>query len=246
MISGSLIAPFCHDLSWPENITSWFRAAVYYHHVPASGLDPVNFLRELTNDVLCRTNPEDKDGWTCLKNACDKSIHLKLEGVNQRAMRNLVHNLLIFTNLLLIRHYGLMTVPASLRFVMDDPERQEAYEAGVEGAQRALRERIGLAYESLENAIEEMKQRPRPEVLRFVETAKALSPIPDYLRSIKAEDKGVFRLTLSRSRNDGCFYEFRPHDPIGWEMTNGAPARDRFANDDMSSKGVFGKRDEVV
>ena len=40
MISGSVIAPFRHDLTWPESVQTRFRAAVYYRHVRVPDATP--------------------------------------------------------------------------------------------------------------------------------------------------------------------------------------------------------------
>ena len=39
---------------------------------------------------------------------------------------------------------------------------------------------------------------------------------------------------------DSCEYVFHPHDPIGWMRTSGSRAKDRFADDAMSSENAFG------
>ena len=47
MINGSVVVPFQHDSTWPEDVQTGFRSAVYYLHVRVPGHDPTNHLREL-------------------------------------------------------------------------------------------------------------------------------------------------------------------------------------------------------
>lgn len=242
MINGSVLAPFRHHSTWPDDVLMKFRSAVYYHHAHVSGRDPVIYLRELILHVLRKDKPEDMEKqWGCLKDACDKVMHLAVKVDNDEEMANLVQNLLIFSNLLLIAHYGLES-SLSLRFEMNDSSKQEEYDAGMKGAREKFMADIDRAYESLESAIAKLGKRGDAPygTLKLAESADVLSPVPSSHHFIAREDSATIVFEW-KSFVNGFVYEFRPHDPIGWVMTSGIPAEDRFADDSMSSEGGVAK-----
>lgn len=116
--------------------------------------------------------------------------------------------------------------------------------AGTAEAQRSRRPRrpaSAEAGESLENAIEELRQpggRLRGSL--NLEDADVLAPIPSMHHLLDGRDASRGRFVFEIRDTGVCEYEFRPHDPVGWVMTSGNPARDGFAGDAMSSKGVWG------
>ena len=243
MINGSVRAPFRHDSTWPGGVLTRFRSAVYYFYVPVPGRDPVNHLRELIRQELRKEKPEETSTqWTYLKNACDKIVHLAIKGVNDEEMFNLVKNLLIFANLLLIWDYGLES-SSFMRFEPDESAKKEKYEVERRAARERFSASIDHAYKSLENAIEELRQNggSRRGSLKLEKGVAVLSSIPSFHHVINAQDVSKGEMVWVIHDTDGCEYEFRPHDPIGWVMMSGNRSKDRFADDAMSSMGVFGR-----
>ena len=242
MINGSVTAPFRHDSTWPDGVQQWFRKAVYYRHVPVPGCDPVNHLRELIELVRHRGEPRDTlNRWKDLKRACNKVVHGATEGINDQQMPNLVTNLLVFANLLLIRDYGLEA--SSLGFETDELARKEEYEMKSKAAGKRFAASIHQAYESLENAIEKLKQSNGQlrDSLKLEKEEAVLSSIPSSHHVINAQDvsKGTFVFAINST--DNCGYMFYSHDPIGWVRISGTRANDKFADDDMSSEMTFRK-----
>ena len=239
MINGSVIAPFRHDSTWPDDVLARFRPAVYYLHVPVPGRDPVSHLRELIRLILRKQErPETSDQWTYLKDACNNVVHLSVDGnVKDEEMANLAKNLLIFANLLLIEDYGLETL-SSVRYETEDSAKNEEHEARSKAAREQFLANINHAYESLENAIKALRQPGggRREPLNL-EKAAVLSLISSSHPLVNDEDDPTGRIVLVIHDTDACEYAFHPHDPIGWEMTGGNRANDRFADDGMSSMG---------
>ena len=242
MINGSVIAPFRHNSTWPDGVLTRFRSAVYYLHVHVPGRDPTNYLRELILLVLHEEKPQETSTqWEYLKDACDKVVHLVIEGVDDEEMFHLVKNLLIFANLLLVWDYGLES-SFSMRFETDEVAKKEEYEMGSKAAGKRFWASIDHAYESLETAIEKLRQSDGKlrGSLKLEKEAAVLSSIPSDHHVINAQDVSKGKLVCVISDKGRREYEFRPHDPIGWVMTSGNRAKDRFADDAMSSAGVFG------
>ena len=243
MINGSVSAPFRHDSTWPDGVLTQFRSAVYYLYAHVPGRAPENYLRELTQLVLKKEKPpETLTHWTYLKDACDKIVHLAVKGVNDEEMFNLVKNLLIVANLLFIRDYGLES-SSFLRFGIDESAKKEKYEVGRMAARERFSASIDNAYKSLEKAIEELRQSGGSlrGSLNFEKGAAVLSSIPSFHHVINAQDVSKGKMVLVIPETDGCEYEFRPYDPIGWVRMSGNRSEDRFADDAMSSMGVFGR-----
>ena len=246
MINGSVIAPFRHDSTWPDEPLRLFRSAVYYLHVHVPGRDAVNFLRELVLLTLRKhKRSETSTQWNYLKDACDKVIHRALDGnVKDEEMNHLANNLLVFANFLLIEDHGLES-SSSLRFRTEDPARNEEHDEMSRAARERFLESVEQAYQSLENAIEGLRQ-PGGKLRGSLnlEGSDVLSPIPSSHHLIDKEDlaKGTIEITLSGA-SGAYHYEFRPHDPIGWEMTKGSRSKDRFLDDALSSPGMW--RDPV-
>ncbi len=243
MINGSVIAPFRHDSTWPDGVLTQFRSAVYYLYVPVPGRAPANYLRELILQELRKgKSQETSTQWKYLKDACDKVVHLALKGVNDEDMFNLVKNLLIFANLLLVSDYGLES-SSSMRFEPDESAKKEEYEMGRKTARERFSARIDHAYESLEIAVEKLRQSDGSlrGSLRLEKGVAVLSSISSFHHDINAQDVSKVKMVWVKHDTDRCEYEFRPHDPIGWVMMSGNRSNDRFADDAMSSMGVFGK-----
>ena len=243
MINGSASAPFRHDSTWPGGVLTQFRSAVYYLYVHVPGRDSAYYLRELTLLVLSKKKPPaTSTQWTYLKNACDKIVHLAIKGVNDEEMFNLVKNLLIFANLLLIWDYGLVS-SSSMRFEPDESAKKEEYEVGHKAARERFSASIDHAYKSLENAIEELRESGGSlrGSLKLEKGVAVLSSIPSFHHVINAQDVSKGEMVWVIHDTDGCEYEFHPHDPIGWVIMSGNRSKDRFADDAMSSMGVFGR-----
>ena len=84
--------------------------------------------------VLNKERAKNKaEQWKCLKNACNKIVHVSIDGVDDEEMPILVKNLLVIANLLLILDYGLQPT-SSLRFVIRDPVKQKEHETGSRAA----------------------------------------------------------------------------------------------------------------
>ena len=242
MINGSVIAPFRHDSTWPDGVQTGFRAAVYYRHARVPGRDAVSYLRELTSLVLREKKPRDTSTqWEYLRDACDKVVHLAIKGTDDEEMPKFVTNLLVFANLLLIRDYGL-EASSSMQFEADEPARKEEHELKSKAARKRFLESIHDAYESLEASIKKLKQRGGSlrGPLELEKGAAVLAPIPSSLHVIDARDVSRGKLVCVINDTDNCEYVFHPHDPIGWMRISGSRAKDRFADDAMSSENAFG------
>ena len=180
MINGSVIAPFRHNSTWPGGVLTRFRSAVYYLHVHVPGRDPANYLRELVLLVLREEKPQETSThMKYLKYACDMVVHLAIEGVDDEEMPHLVKNLLIFANLLLVWDYRLES-SFSVRFETDEVARKEEYDMGSKAAGKRYRASIDHAYESLETAIEKLRQSKGKlrGSLKLEKEAAVLSSIP--------------------------------------------------------------------
>ena len=237
MINGTAGAPFQHDSTWPEDVQTRFRSAVYYLHVRVSGHDPTNHLRELVVPMAKKRGTNTPEQWECLKIACNKIVHVSIDGVDDEEMPILVRNLLVIANLLLILDYGLRP-RTSLRFVSRDPVKQRQHEVGSRAAREEFLARIDEAYRSLDDAISEWRaKRGGPKRrLKLEEVAQVLSSIPSVHHMVDGNSTNVEMRITSHDRDvDACRYEFRPVDPIGWVMMNGSSSKDRFADDRMSS-----------
>ena len=241
MINGTVLAPFRHDSTWPGEELTLFRHAVYYFHVHVPGRDSVTILKE-----LARKKSATDSRWRYLKDASDKVAHLAVRGVNDEEMCNLAKNLLIFANVLVVEEYGL-EAPVSVRCEGTNEEKNKEDEAGVEAARRKFAESINDAYESLESAIDGMKQKGKGAKgrqrgsLRLGKT-RVLSPVPSTHHFRRGDDD--FRIVLRLPNADACGYTFHPHDPIGWVMESGKRSDDRFADDVTSSMGVWSKKSD--
>ena len=244
MINGSVVAPFQHDSTWPEDVQTRFRSAVYYLHVHVPGRDPTNQLRELVDWVLSKKHAKStSEQWKCLKNACNKIVHVSIDGVKDEEMRIFVKNLLVIANLLLISDYGLQR-NSSLRFVVRDPVKQKEHETGSKAAMEKFLAGIDQAYASLEDAIREWRREGgnAKRRLKLGKGARVLSSIPSVHHMIDEEPSNIkMRITSHNRDPDKCQYEFRPADPIGWVMMNGNRSKDRFVDDPMSSDWTPGK-----
>ena len=244
MINGSVVAPFQHDSTWPEDVQTRFRSAVYYLHVHVPGHDPTNHLRELVEWVLNKERAKNTaEQWKCLKNACNKIVHVSIDGVDDEGMPILVKNLLVIANLLLILDYGLQP-KSSLRFVIRDPVKQKKHETGSRAAMEKFLAGINQAHGSLEDAIREWRSKGggAKRRLKLEKGAGVLSSIPSVHHMIDEHPSNVEMRITSQDRDaDKCQYEFRPANPIGWVMMNGNPSKDRFADDPMSSTWTPGK-----
>lgn len=249
MINGSALAPFRHDSTWPDGVLTNFRSAVYYLYLPKSivGKRPEFYLRELILLVLRDEKPQETLAqWKYLKNTCDRVIHLAVQGISDEEMFNLVNNLLVFANLLLIRDYGLEATP-SIRFETDDLAEKEKNEKGAQAAKEQFMESIDRAYESLENALEKLKQRDGKfrGPLTLEKGAAVISSIPGSFHAPEIQDASDVKLVIVINSTDRCEYMFFPHKPVGWVMLNGDQAKDKFADDPMSSTKQFGKQNTV-
>lgn len=244
MINGSAIAPFRHDSTWPDHVQTNFRSAVYYLHKRVAGRGPEIYLRELILLVLREEKPQETLAqWEYLKDTCDKVLHAAIRGVSDEEMFNLVSNLLVFANLLLIRDYGLESTP-SIRFETDDLAEKEKNEMGAKAARDQFMASIDRAYESLESALEKLKQRdgkPRGP-LRFETGAAVISSIPGSFHILEIQDTSDVKFVIAINGTDRCEYMFYPHNPVGWVMMKGSHAKDNFADDCMSSTKLFGKQ----
>ena len=228
MINGSPLAPFQHDSSWPDNVVKLFRGAVYRLHCPSPGSDSVNMLREMIRIVEKNLKEEEsEDGirtiWGSLREACNKIVHLKTKGIGSKQEQiNLVTNLLSFANLLLISQYGLVEGMSICS--------KYAPEETSEAAHQKFMMNVDAAYVSLARAIDDMGST-RPEYLNL-ENSKVISSIPS-THSLATGNVFVLRMP---KRTDAYKYHFRLHDPIGWDLVSGVPAKDRFADDQFSVK----------
>ena len=74
-----------------------------------------------------------------------------------------------------------------------------------------------------------------------LKNSSVLSAIPSSHHFIEHDENPTFVVEVKSGMDDVCNYAFRPHDPIGWELTNGNTQTDRFHDDSMSSPGVWGK-----
>lgn len=231
MINGRAVASFQHDSTWSEDVQTRFRSAVYYLHVHVSGHDPINHLRELVVPMIKKRQTITAQQWGCLKIACNKIVHVSIDGVGYEEMPTLVKNLL------LILDYGLRP-GASLRFVSRDPVKQRQYGASSRAATDEFLARIGEVCRSLNDVISEWRAEhgdpKRP--LKLDESARVLSSNRSVHPLIGGNSTNVEMRITSHDRDvDACRYEFRPVDPIGWVMVNGGSSKDRFADDLMSS-----------
>ena len=236
-LSGRTVS---HDSTWPEEVQTRFRSAVYYLHMRIPGHDSTNHLRELIDWRLTKERAKNNTKeWKCLKKACSKIAHVCTDGVDDEEMPILVKNLLVIANLLLILDYGLQAT-SSLRFVIMDPVKQKEHETGSKAAMEKFVAGIDQAYGSLENAIK--KGGGKRQRLKLEKEVGVLSSIPSVHRMIDEDASKVELRIASHDRDpDKCQYEFRPVDPIGWVMTNGNRSKDIFANDPMSSAWTPGK-----
>lgn len=246
MINGSVIAPFRHESTWPNGVLTMFRSAVYYLHVHVPGRDPANYLRELIMLIQREEKPRESSSlWAYLKDTCHKVVHVATQDITDNDMVNLVTNILILANLLLIRDYGLGP-SSTIRFHADALTKNEEHDKQLKAGEKAFSANIDNAYESLENSINRLKQSDGKlrGSLKFEKGVAVLSPIPSYHHIIPAQDLSAGKLVcvINDKDKDKCGYEFRPYDPIGWVMTSGNRAKDRFADDAMSSAGVFGTK----
>ena len=244
MINGSVLAPFIHDSTWPDEVLAKFRPAVYRLYVPVPSLDPVLFLRELASNQLRKENPRHSDEWGCLRTACNTAAHLAVKGIDDGEERfNFAKNLLVFANLLLIGEYGLETSCSVKHEGESEEDRQDV-------RQRFLGY-IDDAYESLRSAVDAIEQNGRRRRGRIHRThsgsldltnaAVASSiPTPIHIVDDEGEDSEI-HLVVHFKKMESCRYAFREHDPIGWEMVEGSLQEDRFRDDPMSSPGVWGK-----
>ena len=236
MITGSVLAPFVHDSTWPDEVLRLFRGAVYYRYEPVSGRDPVNMIRELVS--LKEKGARTDSRWRYLKKTCNKVVHLAVVGVSDGQMRWLVTNLLVFVNHLLIQDHGLKA-KSSIRFQRTRyPEKNKADEASLEASRQRYADDVNRAYESLEEAIDSLRHGRGS--LSLGHANALLSEIPSRHHLMEAEEEPTLVITLRRGDPAVCRYEFRPHDPKGWEMVGGSAAYDRFSSDPMSSEGIFG------
>ena len=234
MINGTVLAPFRHDSTWPDEVAKKFRQAVYYFHVHVPGRDCVNILRELIRykKRLKRSGTLPIE-WQHLESACNKVAHLAVRGANDEELLNLARNLLVFANLLLIREYGL-EVSTSVHLEARNLAENERYEAASTAARDKFMRCIDHAYESLETAIEALRQSGGS--LRGslnLEKTSVRSPIPSTHHFIENGDDLTFVVQLRNE--DACEYQFSPHDPLGWVMVGGSPSSDIFADDAIST-----------
>ena len=126
MINGSVLAPFIHDSTWPDEVVTKFRAAVFYRYVHVPGRDCVSYLRELTLYLDRNRSGTLVDEWQYLKDACDKTIHLALSAVSDEEMSAYTTNLLIFANVLLIVDFGFAST-VSVHLESGDAQKDEEY-----------------------------------------------------------------------------------------------------------------------
>ena len=240
MINGSILAPFRHDSTWPDDVLKQFRSSVYYRFVHVPGRDYTYMLRALAEEKQESKSPSDAGGpWSYIKGICDKVAHLKIGVVDDQEMINLANNILVFTNILLIDRYGLRK---RLRVVVGSVS-----EASREAARKAFKASIDDAYDSLKDSIDALTSNNRSAKFRNagpidLEDAQVLSTIPSTHPLVEQQDrshKRTLTLRIDNSGTDICEYEFYPHDPIGWIMVGGRPSNDRFADDGMASTGPF-------
>ena len=244
MINGTVFAPFRHDSTWPQGVLTEFRRAVYYRHVHVPGRDCVAILRELAKK---KSKSSRTDGeWSYVKGACDKVVHSAVSGVSDEDMFNLANNLLIFANLLLIGEYG-FEAWVSVRYENADEAKNKEDEAGSEAARQKFVDSINDAYESLEWAIDALKQNPKRKGGSHgrlnLKEARVLSAILSTHHLTQAE--GDFKFVVQLPDTDACGYRFYPHDPVGWVMANGKRSNDRFADDVTSSMGEWSKKNDA-
>ena len=220
MINGSLIAPFQHDSAWPDDVVRLFRHAVYRLHKPLPGSDSVALLREVAN------KKRDFEEWGVLRKACDKVVHVAIDGIDSEEQQvNLVTNLLSFANLLLIGEFGIIEMDTSVRW-SDVTEKER------EDAKRAFIDNVEASFESLQKAIDRTgSARPqRPDLA----DADVLAPIASVHVMRKSARNNSLEVILSEKNSSVCKYHFRPFDPVGWEMVSGIADVDRFADDRFS------------
>ena len=77
-----------------------------------------------------------------------------------------------------------------------------------------------MAYQCLENAIEELRQSDGKlrGSLRFGKGAAVLSSIPSSHHVVNGQDISEGNMVWVIHNTGGCEYEFHSHDPIGWVM----------------------------
>lgn len=248
MINGSPFAPFRHDSTWPPKVLTWFRKAVYYRHVHVPGRDSIALLRELAK-MKSNRRSKGTGEWSYLKDACDSVVHSAVsENVSDENMSNLATNLLIFANLILIGEYGL-EARVRIRHESSDEAKHKKEEAGAEAARQKFLDSINDAYESLESAVDVLRNGPKRTrgnhgKLRLSGQARVLSAIPSTHHLVKPG--GDIKIVVHLPNTDACGYYFHPHDPVGWVMSSGRPATDRFADDFASSKGVWGQKRRLM
>ena len=107
------------------------------------GRDSVSYLRELVLLALRKhKRPVTSTRWNDLKDACDKVVHLALDGkVKDEEMAHLVNNLLVFANFLLFLDHGLEH-SSSLWFRAQDPAKNEEHDAMSKAASERFLESV--------------------------------------------------------------------------------------------------------
>lgn len=235
MITGTVLEPFIHDSTWPDEELVLFRRAVYYFHVHVPGRDPIAILRELAEKKLWK----DDDEWKCIKRTCNKIIHLAIRDVSDSGLTSLVKNLLIFTNIILIHEHGYKPMSVcTLR--TNDPQKEKEEEKVSEAARKKYIKAIGHAYKSLEDSVNSLNRKNRG--LLDLEGSRLLTPLPFGIPfiSIEPEDEIRLEIEIDPEPSDRCNYHFRPDHPIGWVMTGGNLTKDKFVDDVTSSEGIRG------
>ena len=232
MINGSVLAPFVHDSTWPADALTRFRAAVYYRHVHTPGKDAVSFLRELAKRREKAADSKDmrwKSDWDLLKRISNKTVHLNLTGVKDEEMPTYVDLLLTFANLLLIQEFG-----------YKEKAKIQIQKGQAEDIRKGFLKDIEERLQGLRSILDSVKQQGNDaEVNLKGETA--LLPIPSRGISVELAPNPTLVLVMGEGKGkDVLNYAFRPHDPIGWELTEGNPEKDKFRDDPMSSPGLLG------
>lgn len=247
MINGTVLAPFMHDSTWPDEIVEAFRHAVYNFYAREPGNSPESALRGLAGlelvEVEKKGHKKEDSEWFYVKKCCDKLLHShgldRGTGIDAQISRKekgiLFKYLLILANVLLISKYGLAR-QCSLRVRTGDEEADNRY---AERRMRAMKERLAhieAAYRDLEESYKLIEKRIWENEMKL-KGRKVLSEIPIVVPVMdKAAGDCHLDVVLHRREEEACIYTFRGIAPVGWEITGGNLGKDRFAHDETSMR----------
>ena len=232
MVNGTVAAPFVHDSNWPEKSVRLFRNAVYYLHVHVPGRGPVVFLRKLAE---CEKGPK----WKCLRVVCNKLVHLQLEEqIKDEEMAALARNLLCFANGFLVERYGIQN-RTSLHFDMGSEAKNKEHRELSEEARREFKKKIEESFKGLETAYRAMDPNRLKQEVLTLKGQQVLSEISKTLHVVDAKEVSGIVIKQSEPKKGVCAYEFRDHDPAGWDVVSGDTTEDRFSHNETARNGRY-------